>query len=497
MRKLWQVALGVLALVSFSPSVAQAQSGSYTWLWDDFNQGAVSAGAMGDPAVKWYYAQAGSYTGDDGHSWTWGQGMSVVSPGTNPITGEPAFTATLPPDAELHGGPPGQFDHLKWGIYMNHFSSNAIPGFDAQPGMELACDVWISGRTYGTEFHPFGAAVQDPQSDVRLASYAMNSIDLESGLVFDFLFTNTKAYVVYERLPYAREMGWGNYAAFTYAIPVADISPGTNYHAKIVYDREANVVRWFLDDQLVFRLVGPGRLIDRQYMIMDHGGFEQEVSMRQLNCGMGMFTLLDGYRNPGYWVSQPRGLVRLNSTTPNFYYSPQDGAPSLGFVDEAGQQSSRLFGQGAWMNIYYYQVTNTPKPNTLQLTLSGGVGILDSSSNMTNQITQGPCPGTSWVTASSVGATTTVSNTQLQQANWGCDDPSFYFGSALGQAVPVSSGWQTFNYTPPPHYTCIWAQAWGDVAEQSFNQSGNNCSISTLLEPNQGWVWFWYFVIPS
>jgi hypothetical protein len=91
------------------------------------------------------------------------------------VTGEPAFT--------LSGA--GELNHLKWMADTQHASSNSYPGFDAVPGHVLSCTMWGSGQTFGTAAHPFGSAVTDPQSDLRLASFAMNVIDYETGIVFD------------------------------------------------------------------------------------------------------------------------------------------------------------------------------------------------------------------------------------------------------------------------------------------------------------------------
>jgi hypothetical protein len=180
---------------------------------------------------------------------------------------------------------------------------------------------------------------------VRLASFAMNTIDLESFMVFDFMFTNNRIYAIYERLPFGRGT-MGNYAAFTYAVPVQAYTPWDYYNMKIAYDRTAGVVKWLINGVEVFRVNRIGyRLESRQYMLIDHGGTEQAVSMNQLNCGMGMFTLLDGASPSG------GGLVRLTNA-PNFYFQPQVGtSQALWFADETSQQGSRLFGQGAEFDV--------------------------------------------------------------------------------------------------------------------------------------------------
>jgi uncharacterized protein DUF6081 len=359
MRTLRQVALGLLVLVSLRPSVALAQAWPYQSAWDDFYSGLLVGQQPGVLGTRWFYASAGPYLAADAQVQTWGYGLTATSLGRNSTTGMPAFTYSLPPDL----GIPGQFDHMKWAIYMNHVSTAGQPGFDAQAGMELACETWISGQTYGTEFHPFGARVQDPQTDPRLASYSMNTFDMESGLAFDFLFTNNQVYALYERLPYARAYGWGNYAAFTYVVPVGANSPGAWNRAKISYSRSTGAVRWFLNGVQVFQVTQVGYRIDRQYMLLDHGGTNQLVSMNQLNCGMGMFTLLDGVRPQSYPETAPVALVRLNTTEPGFYFNPSYGEgsawPGISFVDTTSTAANRLFGQGARMEVYDYEVTNT------------------------------------------------------------------------------------------------------------------------------------------
>jgi hypothetical protein len=80
-------------------------------------------------------------------------------------------------------------------------------------------------------------------------------------------------------------------------------------------------------------------------VLLDHGGQEGPVSPNQLDCGIGMFTLLDAY-GPG-----AKELVRLSSA-PDFYFDPQQGEPApASFVDDNSLESSRLFGQGAELRV--------------------------------------------------------------------------------------------------------------------------------------------------
>jgi hypothetical protein len=337
--RLRQLALGALLLGWLTPCAVLAQTGAYTLFWDDFANGFT----VDTPEAKWNHFRYGSFVADDGLV-SGGLGwISIWPKGTNPRSGNPAFTKTVAPDPI--SGLPGALDHVKWLVYMNHTSSRGYPGFDAQWNYELSCKLGLSGQTYGVNRHPFGTNVTIPTEDVRLASFAMNTVDFESFMVFDFMFTNNRIYAIYERLPFGRAT-MGNYAAFTYAVPVKVYTPWDYYNTKIAYDRTAGVVKWLINGVEVFRVSNIGyRLADRQYMLIDHGGTEQAVSMNQLNCGMGMFTLLDGASPSG------AGLVRLTNA-PNFYFQPQVGtSQALWFADETSQQSSRLFGQGAEFDV--------------------------------------------------------------------------------------------------------------------------------------------------
>ncbi|HLL05625.1 MAG TPA: DUF6081 family protein [Myxococcaceae bacterium] len=343
--KLRQFILGALLVGWLTPSGVLAQTGEYSVPWDDFANGF----SVGAPGSKWFYFSYGPFVGNDGVVSPSAGGMYVSAAGSNPISREPAFTSTVA--REEVSGLPGALDHVKWLAYMNHQSTGGYPGFDAQWSHQLACSTSINGATYGTQFHPFGTSVANAQDELRLANFAMNTIDFESFMVFDFMFTNERVYAIYERLPFGRT-ATNHYAAFTYAIPVATRTAWKNHQVKISYDRRESVVRWILDGVEVYSVRNVGYRLSRQYMLIDHGGTEQLVRMNQLNCGMGMFSLLDAASG-----STP-GLVRLSSTA-DFYYQPQVGAPqALTFVDEASQQGSRLFGQGATFHVGTYSVAS-------------------------------------------------------------------------------------------------------------------------------------------
>lgn len=330
------------------PELSPAQTEGYRSVWDDFRNGFTAD----SPDAKWFYFAAGPYVGDDGVPTTSRSGLRVVSSGTNPTTGQPAFVRTLGQEGSpSNPGLPAGLDHVKWLAFMNHQASSGYPGFDAAEGQELTCETTLSGQSFGTSGHPFGKAVKNPNDDLRLGAVAMNTIDFDTFMVFDFFLTNERIYAFYERLPFARER-YGNYAAFSFEIPVAKRKPNDTHNLKIAYDKAAGTVRWLVDDVEVYRVSNIGHLIDRRLMTLDHGGTEETVIPNQLDCGMGMFTLLDGY------LPSKKALVRL-STAPDFYFDTPRGEPTpQTFVDETSQDSSRLFGQGAELRMRQYVVSS-------------------------------------------------------------------------------------------------------------------------------------------
>jgi hypothetical protein len=342
------------ALSSFGVEAATSQEARpYRTVWDDFQAGFSATVTPGPAGARWFYFSAGPYVGDDGLTTTSTRGLKVVPKGTNPATGRPAFTRTLGQEP-TNGGLPGGLDHVKWLAYANNIASTGVPGFDAVPGQDLACETRLSGRTFGTAEHPFGSRVRNPNDDLRLSGAAFNAIDFETFLVADFFVTNERIYALYERLPFGRPSSGGTlneYASFTFTVPVGNRSIGDQHHLKIAYDRSRGIVRWLVDKQEVMRVDRLGYRIDRRHMILDHGGTETLVQPRQLACGLGMFTLLDasqpGQRGPGATAD---GLARL-SAAPSFYFHTGQGQPTpQTFADPSSLPSSRLFGQGAELN---------------------------------------------------------------------------------------------------------------------------------------------------
>ena len=315
---------------------ASANTNATTTLFrGDFIDGFDAASGAGN----WFHFRADPFVGNDGVETTSAHGLHVAAPEFTNTVGQESGPGSLA----------GGVDHVKWLVYANHFT-NGIPGFAAGVGRELAVEATVSARTFGTADHPFGAAVVDPEDDLRLASAALNGIDFESWMVFDIFLTNKQIYAFYERLPFGRGGPLGNYASFSYQVPLVERRPGDEHKLSIAYDRGAGTVRWLVDGKEHFRVDRIGRRIDRNYLTLDHGGVEEDVEPKQLDFGMGLFTLLDGRLPSG------QALVRL-STAENFYFDPAVGEPTpQTFVDEGSNPGSRLFGQGAELHVERFVV---------------------------------------------------------------------------------------------------------------------------------------------
>ncbi len=104
----------------------------------------------------------------------------------------------------------------------------------------------------------------------------------------------------------------------------------------MAYNRAAGVVRWLVDDLEVARVSNIGFPAAGATMIIDHGGTPQAATPRQLNCGMALFTLLDGGLPPS-----GTGLVSL--------------APPYTFPT-AFADGPNLFGQGTELRVERFEI---------------------------------------------------------------------------------------------------------------------------------------------
>jgi hypothetical protein len=298
---------------------------------------------------SWRFFEFGSYKANDGIVSIDGSGVCVRAGGSDPVSGAPMFQRTVSRDC-IQGGLPATLDHVKWLAYAKATASSGLPGFDAPERGELTFEAELGVTCFGVDRHPFGALVADPNDDLRLACGAMNLLDYESFMVFDFFLTNRSIYAFYERLPFARH-SLGNYAAFSYAVKVGNRQPGATSKLGIQYNRGRGEVRWILEGRQVMFVDHIGLPFpQRRNLRLDAGGRPEGVRPRQLACGFGLMTILDFADDAG------TGLVRLSSAE-NEYFDPLIGEPHPArFYDDESRDDHRLFGQGALINVKRYQV---------------------------------------------------------------------------------------------------------------------------------------------
>jgi hypothetical protein len=184
------------------------------------------------------------------------------------------------------------------------------------------------GQTFGTADHPFGSAVTHPQSDLRLASFAMNVIDYETGMVFDTWQTNTGIYPYYGRV---NPLGTASHQLFSSIFAGVPRSREGDDEVSLGYDRSAGVLRWIINGREAARVDRIEFPSPDATMLINRGGTPQPAAPRQLNCEMALFTLMDGGQ-----PSTGTGLINLGGT----YQFPTS------FVGGA-----TLFGQGAEMEV--------------------------------------------------------------------------------------------------------------------------------------------------
>ncbi|MEU1378392.1 DUF6081 family protein [Streptomyces triculaminicus] len=334
-------ALATALFVAFVPATANAaedgEEGSHTVFSDNFQSGF-------DTTNKWFQMPVGGLTSGDGITSTSTAGLKIVPSGKD-SAGNPAFAYTT---GQQSAGGQGDADHLKYLASPRHYSTKGFPGWDTPDFGTQSCNTRMGVTTTNTDKHPFGAAVSNAQTDPRLASGALVSFDQETNMVFDFFVTNNTVYAFYERL---RSPG-STYASFSYAVPVMTITKGQQVSYSITLDQQRTRARWKVNGVTMLTVSKIGtRALDRKYLLIDHGGNDEVVAPRQMQCALGTFTLLDGSGADG------KGLVKLDSTA-NSYYKPSVGAPTAqSFFDDQSLAGNRLWGQGAQLQVSSFSVS--------------------------------------------------------------------------------------------------------------------------------------------
>jgi len=297
------------------------------------------------------------------------------------------FTVTLPGNGGYGPTPGGDFEHIKTVMVSAAIITPITDGVEV-------CNHWVANvRRTGVDLEPFGAEVTNVADDVRLGTASMLTIDLNSLMTFDFLITDTVAYVLIERLP-GNEAAFGyTYAAYSFVYPALQRNNLSNeYHEyQTCYNRKENTLRWSIDGNVVLKFIAPGMYPSsenvfsvnqngdfepvqnpKRFYLAYHGGFEpaEPIPILNLNFGLGLFTLLDMLRPNNIAGVDNKGLVRLEvnkyrnlSNNTILYYNDPFTGQETQFVDDCSLASNgvsyetcippsdRLFGSGVSINL--------------------------------------------------------------------------------------------------------------------------------------------------
>ena len=337
--------------------------------------------SVGNPIDNWVYFQSGAFTGNDATALAQNNELKL-----NPTP--QAFTLTVPQ------GTDGGLDHVKYLVYRKGAFTAPDDGNELVYEAEIAVNQTFAAPPQVPV--ALQAGVQNMNDDIRLCSGAINCIDYDTMMVFDCFMSNNIIYAFYERLPFL-EPNWftapnpinNTYHAFSHCIPIArratgvETSTGQNpindfVKVAIAYNRSRGYVRWLVNGVERYRVNRIGCALDAKYRVLDHGGPDVQVDVRQLNFGFGLFTLLDmslpnveNYIDTGTLTATPNnGLVQIgaqaggpvgancqyvnhhgsNTTFTGLIYSPPT------FIDGSSLLANRIFGQGAQMTIRNWKV---------------------------------------------------------------------------------------------------------------------------------------------
>lgn len=286
----------------------QAADTSRVVFADDFS-GPLSARSAG---ALWRLRPVGPFPAGDGILSTGREGLVVVPTGTDPGTGDPAFADS--PERL------GDADHLRWALMANRTSTAGFPGFDTGDDSWLTVSTELSLIGYGLQRHPYGEAVRDPGRDLRLGAGMLVCVDLETGIVLDFIVTDRCVLAVYERLA----LPGTTHGAFSFAVPVADREPEDVHALAIRY--EAAAAHWYVGGVEVLSVDALGlRSLDARFLKRDNGLAEQVATPRQMTCGLSLFA--DRLFGQGFRLNVRSFEVRAGRADHNPWPGMPAGAP--------------------------------------------------------------------------------------------------------------------------------------------------------------------------
>ncbi len=197
----------------------------------------------------------------------------------------PTFTASVPQHEN------GYLNNTKWlSFYKKEFHIK---------NGELLYEGLISYKQLFCDNKPipdeFASRIRNINEDLRLSSGGLVVSDTENGLVFKTLLTNDSIYAYYEKRP----CGVLQSSSF---VAAALIGKRDSHKNKILsdyvrigigIDAHTNCVNWYINGCVVFKVNRPGIRLSDQYMVLNRGGNDVELTIKCVRIGFGYFDFLD------------------------------------------------------------------------------------------------------------------------------------------------------------------------------------------------------------
>lgn len=246
-----------------------------------------------------------------------------------------------------------QGDHYKYMLYANQWAQVPENG-------NLTVSWIASAKTKNTDQSPYPAAYLDDE-DYRLANALLSAYDPENFLFYDMMLTNDRVYALYGALPTI------GVAAFSVVVPMKVRKQCDWHKLKIKFVSADQSVSFNVDGHDGFRVIKPGFMGDRKYVVNDLGGVETLRFPRYIQYGFGTATFLDYYptcqKIPGCdFCNYPQireallNLGNLNDVDTVPQFNPFLGAPIPAhyYADTQVLQDSanyHIWGQGVMLNM--------------------------------------------------------------------------------------------------------------------------------------------------